>query len=226
MKKSYGNTVWKDLGEYAVWQPGDPVALGDYGYIQDGCFSRLGNVTQFIGNMAAATSQSNIEQKLVKSKGSIENKNSVNGLASLLLSFKRKHGVFLSAHKLQMSTYLDLTTLAARLASVPAWDRSWFVATTVREAESFVLLIAKSLELNVEGSASDLQKLMDGSLSASVSLNIDSDAAFKLIGHAGPLSVQLHRLKNAGNAFKHLDHTDAEQPTVFLAPYTDAVDEE
>ena len=44
---SYANVVKTEWGYYPVFPPGYPLSLGDFGSVDDGIFTRKGNVKDF-----------------------------------------------------------------------------------------------------------------------------------------------------------------------------------
>lgn len=226
MKKSYGSIIWKILKEYAIWQPGDPVSLGDYGVIRDGCFERMGNIRDHAGEIEILTRTNLLPQLSLQSKHSVERSPLVRDLVRLSFAFGKTHGVVLSARDIRVNTFLELPKTARLIAGIKGWDRSWYVVTSVRNAGKFFLLITRDQKISMEGPAGKIEELMAGNPEDDASVQLSGALSLKLVGENAPLSVRLHQLKSRGEAFRHLeDRVDENDPWV-LAPFIDGIQEE
>lgn len=225
MKKNYGYTVWKLLQEYAIWQPGGPTALGDFGVIRDNCFERIGNIREFIADINIQTKTNLLEQIALRSDSTMERK-PLKDLVNLTFHFRKNNGVLLSARDIQVSTFLELQKAAKLIAGIENWDRSWYVVTSVRMAGKFVLVISRDLEVSIEGHAKEVADFMEGNPDNISSVQLGGAISLKMTGEQGPLSVRLHQLKSRGDSFRHLEHGVEDQEIAVLAPFIKGIPEE
>lgn len=225
MKKNYGHTVWKMLQEYAVWQPGGPTALGDFGVIRENCFERIGNIREYISDIDIQARTNLLDQFSIQSDSTMERK-PLKDLMQLTFRFSRNNGVLLSARDIQVSTFLELQKAARLIAGIDDWDRSWYVVTSVRMAGKFVLVISKDLQVSVQGQAKEVEEFIEGNADNHSSVQLGGAISLKLVGEQGPLSVRLHQLKSRGDSFKHLEHGHPDKEAWVLAPFIDGIPEE
>ncbi|ACU63477.1 hypothetical protein [Chitinophaga pinensis] len=225
MKKNYGHTIWKMLREYAIWQPGDIVALGDFGVIRDNCFERIGNIRDYISDTEIKAKANELGEVSVRSDYDVERSNQKD-IVNLNYQFKKNNGVLLSAREVQVNTFLELQKTARLIAAEERWDRSWFVVTSVRTAGRFVLVISKDLNMSIEGEANAVDEFLEGRSDNASAVKLTGAINLKIVGGNGPLSVRLHQLKEQGDSFKHLEHGVPDRNAWVLAPYMNAIPEE
>lgn len=225
MKKSYGSTVWKLLREYAIWQPGAPTALGDFGLIKEGCFERIGNISDYIGDVAIKSKENTLDQMSLRSDSTWSREGKSGSNVAVTLEFKKSNGVLLSAKDVAVSSYLEMQRAGALIAASKDWDRSWFIVTSVRYAERFVLVISKDLKAVLEGPETAIDGLMQGDPGGMSGVQLRGDIQLRMTGNAGPLSVRLHQLKSRGPSFRHLEGDNEDEAELILAPYLIGVQE-
>ncbi|WP_118973868.1 hypothetical protein [Taibaiella koreensis] len=225
MKKSYGSTVWKLLREYAIWQPGAPTELGDFGLIKDGCFERIGNIRDYIGDVVIKSKANTLDQMSLRSDSTWSREGKPEKKVAVTLEFKKNNGVLLSAKGIEVSSFLEMQKAGALIAQSPDWDRSWFVVTSVRHADRFVLVISKDLKAAIEGPEDTIDGLMQGDPGDMSQVQLMGAIQLKLIGNAGPLSVRLHQMKSRGPSFRHLEGSDEDVDELVLTPYLAGVKE-
>lgn len=224
MKKNYGQTVWKMLQEYAIWQPGGPTALGDFGVIRDNCFERIGNIRDYITDLNIQTKTNQLEHIALRSDSTMERR-PVKDLVNLTFRFRKNNGVLLSARDVQVSTFLELQKVAKLIAGIDNWDRSWQVVTSVRMAGKFVLVISRDQEIFIEGHAKEVAEFIEGDPENVSSVQLGGAISLKMTGEQGSLSVRLHQLKSRGDSFRHLEHGHPDKEGWVLAPYIEAIPE-
>ena len=234
MLGTYGRTWWESLAEYPVWPPGSPVRTGDYGTLEHGCFKRLGHASEYARGLGLEEATAELDTLSISRRGTKTIRtNAALGLAAaasqseVRFEFGQKQGIVFFASGIRSSSVLNLNVLAARLAEEPAWDRSWLVVTTLRTAERFSLLAAQdgNVQISVRGSSALVEDFLHGRATADAGLEFSGDRALHLVGSAGPVSVQLHRLAWFGNRFRNLQGGPLSEEGVSLVPFIDPIEQ-
>jgi hypothetical protein len=224
MKNNYGQIVWKLLQEYAIWHPGGPTTLGDFGVIRDNCFERIGNIRDYITDLDIQTKTNQLEQIALRSDSTMERRR-VKDLVNLTFRFRKSNGVLLSARDIQVSTFLELQKAAKLIAGIDNWDRSWQVVTSVRMAAKFVLVISRDQEIFIQGHAKEVADFMEGNADNVSSVQLGGAISLKMTGEQGPISVRLHQLKSRGDSFRHLERGHPDKEGWVLAPFMEPIPE-
>jgi hypothetical protein len=139
---------------YANWEPTQPIALGDYGKLEDDIFIRFGNVTD-LGIKFGERKDNRKNQKFFTSKGSTEyNFNAagsapvggtVNVKANLEINFSSDRAVFFNAAECQYSMIDNKVALGdevMRKYRKGEWKRSWAVVTDIIVAGATTLAVS------------------------------------------------------------------------------------
>lgn len=228
MISTYGRMVWQALREYAIWAPGENIKLGDYGVVRDGCFQRIGSLPDVIGDFQLKTRPSKLDGFFCTSSHVVHARGSgdVEGLASVRFSFGKECGSVLSITGVSANTVENLRDLADALEGSASYERKFQVVTTVRKAESLTVLISGSSggELSVSAKNEVLDAFLQGAPDVTAGLNVEGAVGLQVVGKAGPVSVQLHRLKLLGTGFRHLGNKDSTPAKYGLVPFFDAVE--
>jgi hypothetical protein len=224
MKKAYGKVIWASLREHGIWHPGSHAELGDYGLIRESCFTRLGNIRDYAPDFSFQTKTVHLKNVSVKSDCISQQLPQPDNKVSLTVSFNENYGVLMSAAGVDVDIISDLSRVETLLAGIEEWDRSWYVVTSLRRAQYFVLAISSG-DAVVGGTQADVDKFFKGDTVDDNALDFGGDMAMKIVGEKGPISARLHRLRSTGNSFKHLkDATDTRNEWL-LAPFVDGVDD-
>ena len=226
MKKSYGRTIWRSLNEYAVWQPGSYVQIGDYGVMDNGCFKRIGNISEFIEDLNFDLQKFQQESVTIKSDRSNDSWANLTAAVRLLIEYQKNFGVLLVIKDSQIESAINLQQLSSTIAGSEKWNRSWFLVTTLRKASEYSLHISKGKSAAIEGSAKDIEQFLQGNLQLSSSISFKGDFALEIKGKDAPVSVGLHRLRRKGDSFRNLENIAPIAGEDILAPYYEAVAEE
>ncbi|MFO0614716.1 MAG: hypothetical protein U0414_19170 [Polyangiaceae bacterium] len=152
-------------GYFAAWTPGAPVALGDYGFLEDNAFRRVGNLASLgiafkrmedpsaetIGPFKSSAST----QVSFKAAGTAVPPGSVftQAEAGLSIEFSEEHSTVFVAEDCRQPQIEDLVALEDVLRDrydKDKWDRHWRIVATVVESSATSVLISSSSQARVD----------------------------------------------------------------------------
>lgn len=227
MKTRYATTLWTYLNEIGVWQPGDPVRLGDYGYRESGCFKRVGHIEELIEPIDIEISYAQLDDLIILSKGTRSAGVSGHGvgMGRLSLSGSADHNVLLQATRIEVQTVIDLRLVEAALLKTKKWRRSYCLVTSIRTAGAFDVMISgsggKAIELQADADA--LGGIAGGVPSLTGSVDAELSDGIRFRGTDGPISVGVHRQAFLGRSFKNAIDRSERDDTSRLVPVIDEV---
>lgn len=195
----YTTTVYNNLRPlHANWEPGKPVELGDYGFMQGRTFIREGNI-RLLGINFNKITDSTKDRKYFSSaeftdvkfnaKGSIRANGVAYANATLEISFSGKGAVFFNAADCTYSMIESKTALGSEIMQRyenNKWNEEWAIVTDIVNAGSTIVAVSggdsSSLVLEASGDAKRINLA-----NASIGLNIVSEknVGFQLVTHEG-----------------------------------------
>lgn len=135
--REYATAIQDCLGARAVWEPGTEVQPGDYGTIQDGCFVRLGSVTELGAKLRKPEVAD--EGKFEFSRGvdshlGVSASTSVEWTGDVVASvdWRGGAGVFISGADSKLITISDLGRVVREALTSQKWGFSWRLVRQVR----------------------------------------------------------------------------------------------
>jgi hypothetical protein len=205
VKSRYVRTFAKELGRFAVWQPGDPTALGDFGTSAGGEFRKLGNLRDFGIEFPAENSgvgqweftSEGVSSAVVGVQADVGSGPLMLGQAKLEISFARENSLFVRAVNSRWTQVANVHDLAGRLQEDDRWDFDWRFVAGVRDAESLVVLLSTQAgaSVSVQGEAPALQQFQVGAASAGTGVSVTAKGAFSYTGGECPLLTQLVKVR-------------------------------
>lgn len=157
--ESYANVVKNEWGYYPVFPPGYPLSLGDFGSVDDGIFTRKGNVKDF-GITAKKLKGETSDNKIDFSKGvdfNVSLAPSVTVLdmfeASLKIAFGDSSKVFFSFNNCRTTltdNYQELKNKIIELYNKDIWKKDYYVITELIEADRSTVILADSSEAEID----------------------------------------------------------------------------
>lgn len=215
--ESYGKLFKREYNLRPVWPPTTPIVPGDYGYVEDGVFQKMGNITEDFGiPCPLEKKQANFE---IHSKSSATKvttfdaagkakalTRNMSGQGEIRIEFKKENSFYTQAANLKSVSLKSINKVSHQLkekTSAREWNHiKWMIVSDCYEAPSAVLLGSSQKEttVSIKGDVKALIKVMNGEVSTGVSYGSTSNADLKVLGKAGPVLLNLFRVKFTGTA--------------------------
>jgi hypothetical protein len=212
VKERYGKSLRDQLDHFPVWDVGTRVELGDYGVIEDDCFSKQGNiVTEYQSTLDMTSSgapafwEFTSEGTLVTEAALEAGVASVEAKAKMELSFKNAYSLYLLAAESFVSSIANLAEVTRELHHHPkGWNYKRVIVRSVRKTSSLVLLMNTSARSSIvlSGDPGALADLKGGRVSASSRIQVTGDAGLRSFGERGAVYVDLARVRRWGGGPK------------------------
>lgn len=212
--ESYADVVKNEWGYYPVFLPGYPLSLGDFGTVDDGKFTREGNVKDFgliVKELKGETSDNKIDfSKGVDFNVSLAPSVTVPGMfeAGLKITFGDSSNVFFSFNNCRttvIDNYQELKNKIIEHYNIGDWKIYFYVITELIEADRSTVILADSSKAEIDfgvtipiGANIPIPQLkmdfLDGKLDVNESFS--SNISTKIIAKSGlkPL-IKLSQLK-------------------------------
>ena len=169
--QQYTDTMRKKYGKvYAAWKPGSHFELGDYGFLEKGVFSQLGNVKQlgdeFKFKIIEDPKPSNeeyrseaVKKNKITADGKTVANSNVNVAAGFSIEFANAGSVLYEAKNVRTNKIADVAALGAKIKKLyfsgksaengVFWDKRYVVITEIDEAESATIIVANTKNTKV-----------------------------------------------------------------------------
>jgi hypothetical protein len=206
----YCKQIKENLRLHANFPPNRPVALGDYGVVQDHVFERLGNLGQLGITFATipGTGQSTYQ---FKSKGNVDFALIAKGdvqpggvpavKAGLELKFSRENAVFFNAAGCTVLAIADLRAIESELLNLHdlgQWKTDFYVVTEFTSAARVTIIASadRDSEVKLEASSPAIEAIHLGDASLDLSVKRSRNTSLEIVTEGGltPL-IQLCRLR-------------------------------
>lgn len=194
LQSKYAGVVARELRHHAVWEPGEPVRLGDYGILKSGRFSVYGNIRDDY-EIEFGVARSRNREFAFRSEGVSESRSVVKGeqigaAAELRVGFRNADALYVSSPSAWTEQIKGLVRAVRPLSGNPQWRPEWMVVTRLYHASQAIILLSNSdnadvrLNLGADGVALSGDSANDVGEQGSVAL--------QLTGVRGPLFMGLH----------------------------------
>jgi hypothetical protein len=230
---AYSRVIRRQLRAHAAWLPVTNVfALGDYGVVSNGIFTRIGNVANFgvtFGQRSGPPSSLNYKSGSVITNR-IEAGAKVDVFsgqaavdAALKLEFTRK-STFLLKAKIESLEIDDILAVGRAVRSHRDWRWHYRLVKTLYAGSGAVMLASRegATEITLTGKASALQQLDLGHLAVDIGVNATRGLALDIVGGSGVVGLGLVRVKNSGHPVSSLKAASASHA---LMDASDEIDE-
>ncbi len=202
--KAYANTVRKNQKVlYAVWEPGLPVELGDYGTMNGNIFVPLGNIREIEAlkdfkittrkdttqDEKTFTSQRGVEYKLIPKASA-----SVQGIpvkASIEFNFSEENAVFFNAAGCVFEMIENKHQLGQKIKEIyepdrSIWKKDFVLVTSVVHAKRALILVSTSSDFAIGFEAAGEVPAIDlASASLNLNLKFQKSSGYKVNAEEG-----------------------------------------
>ena len=211
IKSAYGGALWRGLSEYAVWEPGRDIRIGDFGVIHEGCFDRLGSLKDVVGVELISDRDPSLAKAITARTESLvqgQVGGSATAVASVEFAFKGAGGVLLTASDSTFTAAGNVLGIGSILKNSSKWKRHWKIVTGVRQAENFCFIGSSATDgkINISGDptvlSGALPALLNGTLNTEAGLAVTGSDTTHYIGKRGTLAVELRQCKWFGGELK------------------------
>lgn len=194
LQSKYAAVVARELRHHAVWEPGEPVRLGDYGILWQGRFSVHGNIKDDF-EIEFDVARSRNREFAFRSDGVSESRSEakseqIGAAAELRVGFRSADALYVSSPSAWTEQIKGLARAVRPLSGNPQWRPEWMVVTRLYHASQAIILLSNSDDANV-----CLNLSADGVALAGDSSNDageNGSVALQLTGVRGPLFMGLH----------------------------------
>jgi len=144
--REYGDAILDCLTARGVWEPGESVVPGDYGQIEQGCFMKLGSVTQL--GVKLEPHEETSEGKYEFSRG-LDTQQSVSAKAKVewtgevisSIQWSGGAGLFLGASKSKLLTISNLGRVVRETLLAGGWGFNWRLVRQVRILNKGIVIL-------------------------------------------------------------------------------------
>jgi hypothetical protein len=185
---------------HVAWLPiANNYALGDYGIISGGVFTKMGNVKELGGAFASETSppatldfaSSNTTTATFVGEAQV-NVMPANALnASIRFKFNDADSFLLKAGSVRVEAVANLNGLMNSLKQKREWERRFHVVRQVWTAEDALVLasLTAGTEVRIAGDVPALQQLKLGKANTELAVTTNQELGLKLVGKTGPIGL-------------------------------------
>ncbi len=205
--QKYVKELKRQLGYFATWLPGTPLALGDIGVFKQNVFTKIGNLSDkgIAFDIERDTTQSDIEHHssgevsiTIKAAGqTVEGSQLPSIDAGVTVNFGNKNSILFKANGTTSPSIQNQIKLGKQIVELyrkGSWDKDWAVITELVHSTSSSIIIS-----NESGGKIDLK--VKGDIGANNIDIADADANFELVFAKG-LSTKIIAEKGLTPLFK------------------------
>jgi hypothetical protein len=190
----------KQIKCHAAWLPlANSFALGDYGLISGGVFTKMGSVKEFGGSWGEEQSPS-VKLDFVSAGTTVTNfvgEAEVKALpklaanASVRYKFEEAESFLLRASTVRVNSISNLNALMKSLKSKGDWEKRFSVVRQVWLAEDAAVLctLKAGTEVTFSGDVPALEQLSIGKADVSLSIATSQELGLKLVGKTGVIGL-------------------------------------
>jgi hypothetical protein len=183
---------------YANWEPGTPIKLGDFGFLDNYRFTQMGNVAA-MGIKTTSREDVTTDHKYFASEGSTDIAFHAKGSvaptggtyvnATLEVGFTSREAMFFNAAECLHNMIEDKDSLGKSVLELydnDKWDDGWVVVTDLISAKSVAIAISASSSASISFEASgDVPSIKLADASIGLSIKSATNVGFQLAGQTG-----------------------------------------
>ena len=207
MKAKYGRSLSSQLGHFPVWDIGSEVKPGDYGLLNDDCFTKIGDTaSEFQTTIELESSSPSFWEYTSKGTETISGEGSARielpeTRTEMVLRFANSYSLYMRAANSQVTSISNIEEVARQLHNHPQrWDYSRYVVLSVRRAASLILLMNTSRNslITLRATLADLAHMQAGRADSEMRIEVAGDAGLKHMGKDVAIYVDLIRVTRFG----------------------------
>ena len=199
LRKVYSREMRHELGVFPVWQPGDPIEVGDIGTLDEGAFQKQTTMKSLFPDYRLKIERQPLNRPYRFSSrdciiGQLQTSGSLPAEANAMVEVKfgSEGGVIFEATDIRRTSIDDLFQCREFIKTHrKLWPSKGVLVTAVDTANSFRLLISAtrngSATLSGRADALSGMKIAD----ASISISTNSAAGYQVTPGAGAIAAQL-----------------------------------
>jgi hypothetical protein len=160
---SYQEEMYRNLGFFANWLPGDPIEIGAVGILSEGRFRRVSSLRELKVKYNSATVGTKQNVQFTSTKGTtiaVGGGTSVLeiGKVSIEINFSTEGAFVFHANGLQAERLENLKEVGDKILElyrVGMWEKQWFLIEACHHAQSVTIIVSQdsSASVNLNGSA-------------------------------------------------------------------------
>jgi hypothetical protein len=210
LPNQFNDIIQRDLNVHAAWLPiTQNYALGDYGLISDGVFSKLGNISEFnvsfnqsTGPSVSINYKSDVSRVTKFAGGAQVQAIPASAIdAKVTLQFDKAKSFLIKSPTIKVSAIGNVQQVANQLKKANGWRKKWKVIFETYHAEDAVVMstIDAGTEISFGGNASALESLNLGKTDVNFSIEGNKQMGLDIQGKAGVIALGLFKLKLIGD---------------------------
>ncbi|HEX3757829.1 MAG TPA: hypothetical protein VHW23_03945 [Kofleriaceae bacterium] len=226
IKRGYGAAVRKQLRHYPVWDVGRPIQLGDFGTVDDNCFTKLGNIVDEYEATPEPEPAASPAPWDFKSEGTRDDDHKVEAsatgtaTASLVVTFSAAFSLYIRAPSSMVLAMRNIAAVARQIenvgkqAAVP-WRGDYCFVAGLRRTPCLTLLVSTqaSSTMKLTGDTTALEALRIGKAAVTAGIQTSGDSGLTSVGQDAAVYVDLIKLswfgkpvpKSAGEIYEWVD---------------------
>jgi hypothetical protein len=197
---AFNRIIRRELRQHAAWLPiTNTFALGDFGVVSNGLFTRIGNVAD-LG--ISWKERSGPPSKLDYSSQSVTTTR-IEGTAvdaKLVFAFERESTFVLKASQIVSQEIEDIFAVATALHQHKGWRKRYRFVTRLYTARNPLFLASRdsATEVTIAGKAAALGQAELGRLAADLDVAASRELALEITGQTGVIGLGLGRVSLSG----------------------------
>ena len=195
----YAEDIHNNLRMYPAWPINMPLALGDYGTLENSIFQRIGNITDKFGIQFERISSlpsthydyrsANKIEAILKPRATI-GMGAVSANASLDISFSGENAIFFNAAECSVTTYKDNDEVFDQLIDLYRqgnWDSSYKIITDIVNASSTTLIFSggNNASISLEADTPNIDTIDLAKANIGLKIKNEKNIGLKIISIGG-----------------------------------------
>lgn len=202
----FEDIIHRQLNVHAAWLPVTvPYQLGDYGFISDGVFQKIGNIKADFGVSFAASTGNDATLNFTSDSVTAIDSSAGAGVsvnpgieikANLTFKFNSDRSFLVKAPVINVAQIDNVNQVMNQLKQVSDWRRKFVVVYQVYTAQNPLIIsnVDSGTEVTISGAGTAPKLFNVGDASASFSLKTNKELGLEVTGKSGPVALGLFKL--------------------------------